>query len=82
MQYGREHRHEKTEKKNTINAPGTPILVALRSRVYASPAAIPPNSPMRAGKEVSDAGVLFARIDEAKMLERIAADNEARKAAK
>ena len=37
---------------------------------------------LEAGKEVHDVGVLFARIDEAKMLERIAADNEARKAAK
>ena len=37
---------------------------------------------LEAGKEVNDVGVLFARIDEAKMLERIAADNEARKAAK
>ena len=36
---------------------------------------------LEAGKEVNDVGVLFARIDEAKMLERIAADNEARKAA-
>ena len=36
---------------------------------------------LEAGKEVNDTGVLFARIDEAKMLERIAADNEARKAA-
>ena len=43
-------KHEKPEKKNTINGPRSPFLLKSLTNVYAVPAQMPPISPIKEGK--------------------------------